>query len=409
MRPVLIAATLGFALTIAYAFAMQPAWEPQHTDQLQYLSLARGFAERGEFTRAIGTEAFFPETYRLPGYPLFLAPLCVGGCDHWRIAIAQALLVAALVLAAAAIARRVVPRSVTAVAFATALFLPFAYYGAIVLSDLAGAAFFGLALAAWLRAVERRSLGFAIASGALFGWSALIRGALVLAPVLLAGIAVARERAALRPAIGVVAAVAIVVLPYVAYSEAEYGRPTGGTSGLVLFYGAFQGRTEATLDAFERAQADAARAEVAAWDAMADRADKALAWPALDDSLGARGRALIAHDLAGWVGRGVARSLELWAGERPVPGGATGDLGAALSAIQLVLFAIAGAGTVLLVRRGGHAASAIVATIVYVWLTAVAFQTESRYALPAKMPAIIAGVAFIEWWLLRRRARVART
>src|SRR4051794_14484193 len=144
-----LAAALAFALTIGYAAAVQPAWEPQHTDQLQYLSLARGFAERGEFTRAAGGEAFFPETYRLPGYPLLLAPLCVGGCDHWRIAIAQAFLVAALALAAGAIARRVVPRLATAAAFATALFLPFAYYGAIALSDLAGAALFGLGLLAW--------------------------------------------------------------------------------------------------------------------------------------------------------------------------------------------------------------------------------------------------------------------
>jgi len=153
----------------------------------------------------------------------------------------------------------------------------------------------------------------------------------------------------------------------------------------------------------------AARADIAAFDAIVDRREKALAWPALDDALSARGRALIGHDLLGWTARAVPRSLELWAGERPVPGGASGELGAALSAMQLILFAAACAGAVVLARRRGHADLAIVAVIAYVWLTAIAFQTESRYALPAKMPAIVAGVALIEWWRMRRRARAART
>src|SRR6185503_6166463 len=109
------------------------------TDQLQYLSLARGFVDRAEFTRATGAEPWFPETYRLPGYPLFLAPLCLGGCDHWRIAVAQAALVALLVLAAHELARRLVPARATTAALAVALFLPFEYYGALALSDLAGA------------------------------------------------------------------------------------------------------------------------------------------------------------------------------------------------------------------------------------------------------------------------------
>ena len=403
------AAALAFALTIAYALAVQPAWEPQHTDQLQYLSLARAFVERGEFTRAVGTEAFFPETYRLPGYPLMLAPLCLGGCDHWRIAIMQAFLVAGLALAAGGIARHVVPRSATAAAFATALFVPFAYYGAIALSDLPGAALFGLALLAWIRAVDRRSTWLALAAGALFGWAALIRAALVLAPLALAAVTVARDRGLARVGLAATLATVLVVLPYVVYSESGYGRVTGGTSGLVLFYGAFQGRSESSLDAFEREHVAAARADVAAFDAMADRAEKAGAWLALDDALGARGRALIAHDPVGWILRAVPRSLELWAGERPVPGGASGDLAAGLSAVQLVLFAVALAGTALLARRADHAAVAIVVVILYVWLTAVPFQTESRYALPAKMPAIVAGAAFIEWWLSRRRPRAART
>lgn len=407
MRPTIVAAALAFALTIGYAALVQPDWESRHTDQLQYLSLARAFVERGEFTRAAGAEAFFPETYRLPGYALLLAPSCIGGCDHWRIAILQALLVAALVVVAGALARRL-GSGASAAAFATALFLPFAYYGALALSDLPGAALFALGLLAWVRAVDRRSSWLALAAGALFGWAALIRGALVLAPLALAAAALLRDRGLLRVAACAVAATAMVFAPYVAYSETQLGRVSGGTTGLVLFYGAFQGRSEASLDAFERAQADTARALVAAFDAIEDRAAKARAWPALDDALGSHGRALIAHDPLGWAARGAIRSVELWAGERPLPGGGPAELALALSAAQLALFFLALAGTAMLARRRDQAAWAIAVAVLYVWVTALPFQTEARYALPAKMPAIVAGVLLIEWWLARRRARAAR-
>jgi 4-amino-4-deoxy-L-arabinose transferase-like glycosyltransferase len=409
VRPTLAAAAVAFALTMGYAALVQPDWESRHTDQLQYLSLARAFVERGEFTRATGAEPFFPETYRLPGYPLLLAPSCAGGCDHWRIAILQALLVAGLVVVASALARRLGSRAATAAAFATALFLPFPYYGALALSDLPGAALFGLGLLLWIRAVDRRSARLALAAGALFGWAALIRGALVLAPLALAAVALLRDRGLLRVAASALVAAAVVFAPYVAYSETQFGRASGGTTGLVLFYGVFQGRSEASLDAFERAQADEARAEIAAFDAIDDRAAKARAWLALDDALGAHGRALIAHDPIGWVARGALRSIELWAGERPVPGGASGDLALALSAAQLVLVFVALAGTLRLARGSDQAASAIVVVVLYVWLTALPFQTEARYALPAKMPAIVAGILFIEWWLARRRPRAAST
>src|SRR5438128_1704505 len=100
MRAVLAAAALAFVLVIAYAFWLQPGFEPTSDDQISYFGLARGLVERGEYTRAPVGDAFAPEPLRPPGYPLFLAPLCLGGCSHWRIAIAQALLHASLVLLA---------------------------------------------------------------------------------------------------------------------------------------------------------------------------------------------------------------------------------------------------------------------------------------------------------------------
>ena len=67
VMPSLAAAVVSFTLTLRYAALLQPQWEPRLDDQQQYLALARGLVERGEFTRAVAGEPFIPETYRLPG------------------------------------------------------------------------------------------------------------------------------------------------------------------------------------------------------------------------------------------------------------------------------------------------------------------------------------------------------
>jgi hypothetical protein len=404
MRAILGAAALAAALTIGYAAWLAPDWEPVLNDQQQYLSLARGLVERGEFTRARPNEAFIPETIRLPGYPLLLAPACIGGCDHWRVAVVQSALAALLVAAGAAIARRVVPRRAGTAAFAIALYVPFAYFGALALSDLPGAVLFVVGVLLWLRALERGSVPAAIGAGAFFGWVALMRAALVFAPVALAIAALVPDRRAWRVALAAAATTSLVVLPYVAYSESSFGRPYAGNSGTVLWIGASQGRAESSFDAFEHAEVDGARAEIAAFDAIADRRAQAIAWLALDDSLGVRARRLIAHDPFGWALRSVGRSLELWAGERPLRGGATGDLAAALAAVQLLLFTAGIGGAVGLARRRDHAGIAVVVIVAYVWLTALPFQTEARYALPAMAFVIIAAVALFDRWSARRRS-----
>ena len=73
---------IAFGMTIAYAAWLQPEWEPIRDDQQQYLALARGLADRGEFTRAVTGEAFIPEPLRAPGYPMLVAALCKTVGDH---------------------------------------------------------------------------------------------------------------------------------------------------------------------------------------------------------------------------------------------------------------------------------------------------------------------------------------
>ena len=408
MRAVIAAPALAFALTLAYAAAVQPGWEAQFNDQLQYLSLARGLVERSEFTRAVIDEPFIAETYRLPGYPLLIAPTCVGGCDHWRIALLQGALVAALVVAAGSIARHLVSGREAMVMFAVALYLPFGYYASLALSDAAGATLFGLGVAAWLRARERGSVLWAVAAGALLGWASLVRAALLFAPLALGAVALLRGRRGAAAAIACVIGAAIVVAPYVAYSERAFARPLGGTSGLVLWLGVLQVRTESQLDDVERREVAAARADITAYDAIADRRERALAWSALDDSLGARARVLIAHDPLGWLARAVPRSLELWAGDVPLPRGGEASAATVFAFAQLLIVTAGIAGALLLARRGGEPGILVAVIVAYVWATAFPFQTEGRYSLPAKVFVLVGAVALVDRyrarWSSRRRA-----
>jgi hypothetical protein len=77
--------------------------------------------------------------------------------------------------------------------------------------------------------------------------------------------------------------------------------------------------------------------------------------------------------------------------------------------VQLLLFTAAVAGAVMLARRRDHASVAVVTVIAYVWLTALPFQTEARYALPAMPFVIIAAVALFDRWSARRIARASAT
>src|SRR5206468_1694898 len=131
------------ALTAAYAAALGPDPEPRRDDQVQYLALARGLIERGEFTRAGAGEPFVPEPLRFPGYPLLLAAVCrTVGCE--RIVAVQAVLLALalarpfflplpLLLAALALgSRRRSARSL-----APALLLAIAAFGAVLAPQVA--------------------------------------------------------------------------------------------------------------------------------------------------------------------------------------------------------------------------------------------------------------------------------
>src|SRR5438093_13011174 len=136
---IFVFASVGFVLTVAYGAYLAPDWDPVRDDQKEYLALARGIVERGEYTRAIGTDAFAPEPLRLPGYPLFIAPLCVRGCSMWGITFVQAVLVAILVVLVAKFGTSLIGRRGGLIAGGLVALNPsFAVFGAHALSDLLG-------------------------------------------------------------------------------------------------------------------------------------------------------------------------------------------------------------------------------------------------------------------------------
>ena len=406
-RTVLALACAAILLVIAYGAYLAPDWDGARNDQVQYLSLARGLVERGEYTRASGAEPFIAEPLRFPGYPLFLAPLCVVGCSPWLIAVAQAVLLATLVILVAHVARPLVgPRGARVAAAFVALHPAFAFFAAHALSDVL-ASLLALATVAAAPTLTRSRGG--IVAGAFAGAAALTRPFLVFT-LPIAAIAIGRDRGARAIAGGLAAAVivfVIVVAPYIVYMERSFGQPVAGSTGAQLWLGYFQGHDVRELDSFERGEVDAGRAALARFDAVVDRVAQAHAFLVLDDELRSRALRLIAHDPIGFAGRGVARSVVLWAGDVPLrPEHANGAVTAVWVITNLVLLGLGILGAARLARVSDGAFTIPLLVIVATWVLSYPLWAEGRFSLPARPFLAIGVAALIEDLVRRRRVRV---
>ena len=408
-RVVVFFAILAALFAVAYGIYLAPQWDPSRDDQVQYLALARGLVERGEFTRATGAEPFIPEPLRFPGYPLFLAPLCIAGCAMWPIAVAQAALLALLVLMVGGFMATLAGLGTARLAAAlVALHPAFAFFAAHALSDLLATvvAFAGVVTVA---RVGPRGLD-GIAPGALAAAATLVRPFVAFTfPVAAIPVALTRRRA-VRASLVVAALTFVVALsPYVAYVERAFGRPVVGSTGAQLWLGYFQGRDEADLDAFERAQADAGRADLARFDAVSDRVAQASAFVTLDDQLRQRALALIAHDPLGFLGRGVYRSAQLWAGDVPLRPEHVGVAATVVwVVVNIMLLALGIVGALRLGRRGRGTAWMPLLVIVATWVFSYPLWAEGRFALPARPFLAIGAAAFITDLARERVTRLAR-
>ncbi|MDP9275370.1 MAG: glycosyltransferase family 39 protein [Chloroflexota bacterium] len=408
---ILVLAGAGFVLTLAYGAYLAPDWDPIRDDQRQYIALARGIVERGEYTRATGAEAFVPEPLRFPGYPLFLAPLCAVSCSPWAITFTQALLVASLVIVVAVYAMTLVGRSGGLIAAALVALNPsFAFFGAHALSDLFAAALLVASVATTAILLPRNGRAGGLLAGLLFGAASLTRPVLLFAlPLSMVVVALRHgvRRTAAPIALALVAFV-ITVAPYVAYVESSFGRPIVGSSGALLYVAYFQGLDESVLDSTEREQELAGRASIARFDAVAGRAEQARAWIALDDELRARALLLIAHDPGGFAARGLQRSVVLWSSEVPLRGeDITTGLAILWRVTNLAFFGLGLVGTARLIRRDDVTSALPLLVILGTWALSLPLNAEGRYALPAQ-PFLAIGLAAV-FVRLRKAAPSAAT
>ena len=405
---ILVLASAGFLLTLGYGVYLSPDWDPGRDDQRQYIALAQGIVDRGEYTRATGTEAFVPEPLRFPGYPLFLAPLCSVGCSHWAITIAQALLLSALILVVAKFATGLIgSRGGLVAALLVALNPSFAFFGAHALSDLLATTLLVSSVAAMTVLTPRGGRGGVIA-GLLLAFATLTRPVLLFALPLSMLVIALRDglRRIAAPMALAILAFAMIVTPYVAYVESSFERPVVGSSGALLYVAYFQGLAEKDLDPTEGEEEVAGRASIARFDAVAGRAAQARAWIALDDELRGRAMALIAHDPWGFAARGVLRSVVLWTGEVPLRAeDTTATIAGLWRVTNLVLFALGLVGAVRIIRRDDPTSALPLLVILAVWGLSFPLSAEGRYSLPAQ-PFVAIGLAAMLMRLRRPAARL---
>ena len=431
-----VIAVLHGAFFIRY---QRPDWRTQWTDQEGYERLGIALATTGTFTSYPNNERFIPEVIRTPAYPAFLAVIYrLVGTDQVYVAAAQTGLFVMICLLVFAIARRIAPDAIAATAaIVTALFPPIPYFGALVMTEVWTTFLFTATM--WLAVLALgdantgrswRNIGACVGLGILCGLTALSRPAFVLFPILLAVIVLMlfpliriRPPGAFPRVMVMLAAFAVVMLPWFAYNYEHVGRltlsPAGGL-GRGLWEGSWQavwsGRLQSELTALAEQTGDPAELDrqVAAvagreqlppqpmleyvhqwtalhqiWDAPTDpyertmarmRADRSYLLTALQNFR----RDRPAHQLT----RMARGAFILWAGEIPFRYSDINRLPPALIRlcwlIQAALFAAALAGIYGLFRLFPAAACLLAAPIVYVTAVHVPLLTEARQSLPAQ-------------------------
>jgi 4-amino-4-deoxy-L-arabinose transferase-like glycosyltransferase len=441
--------TLALAVLIAlvhgvfFIWYQRPDWYTRWPDQDGYRKLGQVLASTGKFTRFPNAQPFVPEVIRTPVYPLFLATIYkVAGTGQLPVALAQTVLFAAVCVLVYFIALRVANERVAAIAaIATALFSPFPYFGALVMTELWTTFLFTLSIWMAIRAIESKSTASFAALGVLLGLTALSRPAFWLFPVALAatGLVLFRSARVRNPPsvshwIVMLAASALTLLPWFSYNYVTLGRltisPAGGI-GRGIWEGQWQatwsGRlqneltkvAEATDDRAlldQRVQAIADREHMPPapmleyvhqwqdirriWTMPTDPHDHAAARIAADKEYLRVGLENLRNDSASHLIRRLARGVFLlWAGEIPFRYSDIDSLRPIVRrgvwAIQSVIVLAALAGFVVLFRAG-RKAEALVFGSCLLYVTAVHFPllTEARQSLPAQpVVLLLASVA----------------
>lgn len=172
--------SLAWLASVAPDFDRDPrsAFPVVGGDSLDYATIARNIAESGQISSSM-ERPLVPESFRAPGYPLFLSVFLESGLGYMGATAAQIAFASLSVVLLFAIARRFIGRRAAMVAAAIFTLEPnAAYYSVIALSD-ALFVFLELVVALlviWAAEADRsRATALLLGAGLLFGYAILVR------------------------------------------------------------------------------------------------------------------------------------------------------------------------------------------------------------------------------------------
>jgi 4-amino-4-deoxy-L-arabinose transferase-like glycosyltransferase len=405
------------------------------TDQRGYERLGEGLATTGRFTR-YDTDGFVPEVIRTPGYPAFVALIYVlfGVGNNLAVAIAQVFVYVAICALVHRLGRRAAgERAGIIAALIAALYSPLPHFASLILTELWTAFVATVAILWCLRATQNGRLRDYAIAGALFSATTLVRPAFLLMPFFFA-VAVPvlvrsqRTPAALRGWAALVVAAGLTLTPWFTYNYVNLGQftlsPAGGL-GRGLWEGTWQGRwagriqaelivmadntpdrDELTRNVIAKARGLNLPAEPMLeyvnewrdirdiWNTPTDPWERVRARVLADTEYMRHALENISDDPLDHVRRRITvGAFVLWAAEVPVRYAVINTLPPwviyAMWVAQVILFVLAVAGVIVLLRRGRRLEAVVLALpIVYVTAVHLPLLCEARQSLPVK-PALI--------------------
>ena len=385
-----------------------------------YFVYPTGFLDiTGLHFRRSAWEAPERQAFRPPGYPLFLAATGGGGpgVPQTLALLGQAVLFGVGVALLALTARRWGGWQLGLAAAAVYALDPWSkHYVALILSEtLAGT----LALAtayATTRAWQERSVRWWAAAGALAASLTLVRAVFVVAVplVVLAALLRAPVAGRLRAGGAAVAASAVLLVPWLAWTWSVVGTPVLASYGegfnlLVAAHGEGYGRSfqEVITDpAFRRDFTAGHRFAPTAQRIQADADAHPRYVRRVDEEQRARARALFRERLrdepAQVAWETLYRAWYLWSAHHDWYQPDGGEL-LVLEALDWLLLLLSAAGAVIALRRGGPARAIVVFLLVYT-LAIATHHVEARFAIPLRGFQLTLAV----WAVLEAAGRLRR-
>lgn len=199
---------------------------PVNRDSDEYWRIATNVASGQGFSY----DGLMPTRSRMPGYPLLLAAIqTVAGPGIMPALVVQCLLdVITLLLLAGLAARLFGPMTGTLTALLIALYLPMPVLACRIMSEAPYITVLAGSIVCWVNALERKSMRWFAATGALVGLASLIRPAglatlVVLIPVM--WLQMGRSRRGLTGGVVALAVGLAVMVPWVARNWVVLGEP----------------------------------------------------------------------------------------------------------------------------------------------------------------------------------------